>query len=570
MLPLLLLEGSLLENKHHLTGWFQALFAVLVLWGVSNVFMGTAVRTWDCHPIVFSCVVFTSASLGLLMFSGYGRLASETARSIDTWAYGILLMLNYIVFLALLAIISSTETTLLQAVSVVVSIFAGWFFIGRKISFYQIVGALLILIGVVLVFSDLVVDNFGHVLLLVIIMGIIQTVRTYVAEFHRPHKYASEQLFSVKDRARVIALVMFVVSTLFFVTSLMFAVLMHFVPEITIPTAPLINDFLNPYTVVFAMIAGFILVAPLRFFEFSATHSIKTENYLAVSAFAPAATWFWEYVGVQFVDINMHSLTKIDAIACALITLGGLVIAYSKMHEASTKKEKWIDYLSYEAQNLENVEDSREIVASTLQHLEGNTDKTAKLLEVPIDVVRAIISDDSKILAFKKEVLNKVARNYRHKVANSDSLTGLLNRGGFMSELQKHLDNKSGFSLLYIDLDKFKPVNDTYGHDIGDIILKGVADRLREVCPKDAIITRMGGDEYCVLLPNADKLITTKRASDIKQSIAKPFDVDGIKAKVEIGASVGTAIYPHDGKSADKLLSVADGSMYGAKKSNLF
>jgi len=549
-------------DKNVVTGWGQAFFAVLVLWSISNVFLGYSVRTQGADPIVYSCVVFTSASLVLLAYSGYGKLAKETMRSIDTWGYGFSLMLNYIVLLALLAMVTSTEATLLQSIAVVVSLLTGWFFMGRAVSKGQALGALVIVTGLFMVLSDLQVDNLGYIILLIIAMGIIQTIRTYIAEFHRPHQYAASQLVSAKDKARVVALVMFVVSTLFFVFFLGFALLMHFVEGVTIPAVPTIADFLNPYTVVFGMVAGVLLIAPLRYFEFSATHAIKTENYLAVSAFAPVATWAWEWGTAPITGINMRQLTEVDAIACAFITLGGLAMAVSRM-KSDSAAESMKKHICVEAQNIVLVEDSREIVANTLEHFNSDVKSAAAALGLPQNIITAFLEDSEKVVAFKN--FPDVARSYRKHVAMADGLTGLANRSAFMTALRSAAYEAEVYTVVYIDLDKFKPVNDTYGHETGDKVLQGIAERLTEVAPKNTVITRMGGDEYCMLLLDTAKESAEKLVPEIQNAVAKPFNFDGIDDEVSVSASIGIASYPEDGDNPEELLNIADKGMFSAK-----
>lgn len=550
-------------DKKALTGWGQAFFAVLILWSISNVFLGYSIRSQGCDPIVYSCVVFTSASLVLLGYAGYGKLAKETMRSIDTWGYGFSLMLNYITLLALLSMITSTEATLLQSIAVILSLLSSWLFIGRKPSKGQAVGSIAISAGLLMVLSDLDVANLGYIILLVIAMGLIQTVRTYIAEFHRPHKYAVNQLVDVKDRARVVALVMFSVSTLFFMTFLGFALIMSFIEGVHIPSVPTLQDFLNPYTVIYGMLAGVILIAPLRYFEFSATHAIKTENYLAVSAFAPIATWAWEWGTEPITDINMRQLTEVDAMACVLITAGGVFMALSRMRRDTTPRSIK-KFLYVETQDIAQVEDSREILANTLEHFKSNIKKSAEALDLPVSVIEALLNDKDKALAFKDDTLKDVARRYRRNVALSDSLTGLANRAGFMTALKGAPYETKAFSLIFIDLDKFKPINDTYGHDAGDFVLKTIAERLGKLFPKRSLITRLGGDEFCVLLLDHNKEQANAHTADIQRKICEPMEFNG--NDFAVSASLGVASYPEDSTSAEELLKLADSGMYSEKK----
>ena len=124
----------------------------------------------------------------------------------------------------------------------------------------------------------------------------------------------------------------------------------------------------------------------------------------------------------------------------------------------------------------------------------------------------------------------------------------------------------SQFALLYLDLDKFKPVNDTRGHDAGDQLLKSVAERIREQVRESDTVARIGGDEFTVLLRD----ITSRQdvadiAEKIIAALGAPFRLGNHPQAVEIGTSIGIAIYPSDAQDHETLIKVADAAMYSAK-----
>jgi len=164
----------------------------------------------------------------------------------------------------------------------------------------------------------------------------------------------------------------------------------------------------------------------------------------------------------------------------------------------------------------------------------------------------------------------KAAERHAFEAARMDVLTGLPNRRMFIELAGAALGEvwRSGnkCSVLFIDLDGFKPVNDTYGHAAGDALLIAVGKRLQESAPAKALVARMGGDEFAILLPNsqrghADPVVT---AQDILESLQKPFHVAG--QDVSIGASIGVATGPDSGRRAADLTDAADRAMYMAKR----
>jgi diguanylate cyclase (GGDEF)-like protein/PAS domain S-box-containing protein len=157
-----------------------------------------------------------------------------------------------------------------------------------------------------------------------------------------------------------------------------------------------------------------------------------------------------------------------------------------------------------------------------------------------------------------------------HFLARHDALTGLPNRFHFREVELQQLAYARGtghpFALMFLDLDKFKEVNDNFGHAIGDQLLLAVAERLTRAIRKSDTVARFGGDEFAILLSELpDKRIVTALAEKLNHALAQPF-VLGDKT-VCISASIGAAIYPGDGDDPDDLMRKADEAMYRVKKS---
>ncbi len=149
----------------------------------------------------------------------------------------------------------------------------------------------------------------------------------------------------------------------------------------------------------------------------------------------------------------------------------------------------------------------------------------------------------------------------RERLAMYDDLTGLANRRLLGIRIAETLD-AGGASVLLLDLDRFKEVNDALGHEVGDRLLCMVADRLVESVESDALVAHFGGDEFAVLLPGADDLRATSCASLVQAALARPFDLDGIPVAVE--ASMGVAV-ASAGVAGGSVLRWADLAMCVAK-----
>ena len=166
--------------------------------------------------------------------------------------------------------------------------------------------------------------------------------------------------------------------------------------------------------------------------------------------------------------------------------------------------------------------------------------------------------------------LRKSEERARH-LGQHDILTGLPNRALFSDRLTQALTlarrDNARLALMFIDLDRFKPVNDNFGHGVGDLLLQAVATRLREAMRESDTVGRIGGDEFVVLLPEIDSLKDVQWvAGKILESLAQPFLLG--EHELAISASIGIALFPEHGDDEVSLNRAADQAMYRAKDSS--
>ena len=164
------------------------------------------------------------------------------------------------------------------------------------------------------------------------------------------------------------------------------------------------------------------------------------------------------------------------------------------------------------------------------------------------------------------------ANNKLKSIANSDSLTGLANRFMLFSKMDQILSyakrNKELVAVLFMDLDGFKPINDKYGHEVGDIILVEIANRINSLTRESDIAARLGGDEFIIVLSRINKhsnasTLVEKLIADIE----RPIFIKELNKSLTISASIGLSFYPDDGDSAKLLIKQADSAMYVSKRS---
>ena len=192
--------------------------------------------------------------------------------------------------------------------------------------------------------------------------------------------------------------------------------------------------------------------------------------------------------------------------------------------------------------------------------------------DIPVRVIAQTITIKAKphtVIAVRDQRERLRAEAEMHRLAHHDTLTGLANRHQFNEALAKHLASRregdATFALLMLDLDRFKLVNDTLGHGMGDALLRRVSQRLLRAVREVDLVARLGGDEFAILkVGGTDLPAIHAMAERVIDILARPFLIDG--HILNIGTSVGIALAPEDGESAETLMGNADLALYGAKE----
>ncbi|OOE14561.1 EAL domain-containing protein [Fictibacillus arsenicus] len=193
----------------------------------------------------------------------------------------------------------------------------------------------------------------------------------------------------------------------------------------------------------------------------------------------------------------------------------------------------------------------------------------------PVEFVTSTIIEDAEIvgyvITFKDNTIRKKMEEKIKYHAYYDSSTNLPNRVMFRDKLNKELlqaeVHNEQLAVMFLDLDRFKTINDTMGHSFGDALLKKVAERLVSFIPEECTVSRQGGDEFTIILPKVKCEEEVRIFSErILESFSSSFDLDG--NEVFIKTSIGISLYPKDGATSDVLIKNADTAMYKAKESS--
>ena len=157
------------------------------------------------------------------------------------------------------------------------------------------------------------------------------------------------------------------------------------------------------------------------------------------------------------------------------------------------------------------------------------------------------------------------------RLSQIDALTGLANRVGFEQRLIDAMESArttgEPLALMYVDIDRFKHINDTYGHAAGDALLVEFANRLKSLMRKSDVVARLGGDEFVIVNERVlDPAVATTLAAKILAATQRPFVVDSEKrTSLRVTASIGIAFYCDSGQSPEDVLNEADSMLYAAK-----
>ena len=171
------------------------------------------------------------------------------------------------------------------------------------------------------------------------------------------------------------------------------------------------------------------------------------------------------------------------------------------------------------------------------------------------------------LLVFMDSARNRAMTTELTYQARHDSLTGLPNRLQFELQVSSFLDRRQAFTMMVLDLDNFKQINDTLGHEAGDGVLTDSSVRIQSAMPDNGFVARLGGDEFAFLLPGNDQDMIDRVVDDISRVITKSFTVESYN--IALGVSIGIALYPVHGSQLSELLRCADVAMYLAKNAGI-
>jgi diguanylate cyclase (GGDEF)-like protein len=242
----------------------------------------------------------------------------------------------------------------------------------------------------------------------------------------------------------------------------------------------------------------------------------------------------------------------------------------SLREELMHSREETVDQRDSTLQQREQVVGTRETQLAAREKNTEDVDAIGALLEHHMDKLREA-NEHLVVTAVNAQVLAELAKKAKDQMghmAHHDCLTGLPNRTMLAERLTQAIAlakrHQTNIAVLFIDLDRFKTINDSLGHAVGDSLLQLVAQRLRSTMRESDTVSRHGGDEFIVLLPEiGNKKNIEAMADTICAEVRKPYFL--VEQDLRIGVTIGISIYPADGTDAETLIQNADVAMYDAK-----
>jgi diguanylate cyclase (GGDEF)-like protein len=570
----------------YLTGILQTI-GLLILSCLFNVFIRVGSLTYNLDGIVFTMFALLSSAFIFCFLGGPGKLVRGTLVSISTWGYGLALVATTITDIYIVQYVSGTEAGLFSRWAVPFCILLSYLILKRKMSSSDIFALITISAGAFYMIYIQAPENRFILIILGLILSLSMAVKFLIPELHKENVFA-QKFGDIRLKIRVIGFALLSTSSLFILTVFSLVLLkelnfesLSFLNNEIIPDASIFKDYPS---MISGIIWGLIFGALIEYFLWSASYKINAETVLVILSLIPITTLGLEY-GLSFFpifDINMSTFSDGHGIKVLyiviLMTLGAGMSAYMKSYKkikASTGETFWQKVknsskiesqklsISYGEANLADYE----IVKNTVDFYEGDMQKASNILELPTDTILTLLNTKNSY-SLRDDVSKKVHEIFRNKIFYLDQLTGVENKKGLIRQFAEYKEQNIDFNLYYMDINKFKSINDTLGHDIGDVAIITSVHRIRDYAKNNqGFAYRLGGDEFAMLTTSSKNEETV--IAEIKEIINQPIDYDeaGRKGTINPSISIGKAniIKDSDIKIKD-LIKSADENMYKDKK----
>jgi diguanylate cyclase (GGDEF)-like protein len=541
-----------------MNGWVAAVL-YLLLAGVGNLFWKMGAHL-DLYPAVYVSQGMMAGGLMLLLLSRPGKLAIETVKNPNTWLFGVFYYGVGTLTVYVLNYVDIVQMMVLTRVSVPISFLIVLLFLDRgRYTGMSYLSQAVVIAGIALMALTLPPETFGIGLIGCIMIGVFHSLRALTVEMHKPNNQAK----TFEQEIRVTG---FVMAMCGWAAYIFFMIISFFNSSFDLgdgaSSLPTIHQVFSYHSIILGSVYGMFVISLFRYLEFYAIKRIKSEYFMGVLSFSVLSglglDWFADWIGLMPLHSREIPLVMIASIAVFVLGSLGFVMAGRKPSKESSKKGGKL---------AKRMRRDADIANRTLALYQGNVGEAAKSLGLTEALLNVALKETDCRKALPEKVSDRIDETYRQRIVNIDPKTSLVNQNYFLEMLKAVLERGDHGVVLFIDLNKFKPINDKHGHDAGDEVLRVVAQRLINASSRNSVVARLGGDEFGVMLTNARKENAAEIKQRIQDAVKAPIKLICKKGQVvEVGASVGSVVYPEDGTDAEELLRKADELMYEDKK----
>lgn len=545
------------------SGWLHALFIGAIAFPLGAISSRIVAQVLHSHTLVYTVIITISAAIALLLRGGSGPLVAKTLKRPETWIYAIMQILVFSLAILIMKYVSATQGAGLFRVAGVFALLWSVLFLAQKAGKLEILGLLFILAGffAIIKFANLTIEEKSLLALIVIARGISQSSLKVIAEVHKTNRLTE----TPKEQNRVVGFVMAVSGFLMLVFLLVIAWFKDSYGIQMFSMFPSFTDFIDLRCFLLAVFMGLVIVSFSKYCEFYAGKTIGAKYLTSILSLQIVFVYIFERVLAYFELMTPANMDLKDALAVGIILLGNIVICSSGFLKdlSFIKKGKQRDTLENLDDNFITSRDDYSIIQVNLSSIlglyDGDINKVSEQLDMTKMDLENILNYSVDEVKLKKSSAKKINNFASLNVSLRDKLTKAYNRY-YLEQKTKSLFSKlEDFKLYYLDLNKFKPVNDDYGHEAGDSVLIQTVQRLTKLLSIDGFVVRLGGDEFVIVHFDLNKDIT----KEIIKVIEEPYQISETQS-VNISTAVGNC----DSTKAndlDLMLQIADKNMFNNK-----
>lgn len=545
------------------SGWLHALFIAVIAYPMASMTQKIVASYTEVNLLAYTGVFLLASAIALLFIGGPGELANATLRRFETWAYAFLQIISYILFLFSVSYATATQGAALTMIGGLFIMLFSITFLRQKTNIFEMAGSLIMIFGLYLVIAnaDMSIENKTILTIIVVLRGLVVSMQKIITELHKTNRKA----VSFKSQVRVTGFIMAVAS---FVYLAFLVVIAFFKQEHNVPffePFPMLSDFANMEMFLFSMFVGFIVVSSSKYCEFYAGKTIGAKYLTSITSLQIIFVYVIETALTKMGVLNKAAIDHTILVAVAFVLLGNFIISmagFIKDLNFIKKGEKQDTLANLDENHIEDEKDFK-ILKLNLSNLLALYDNDSKKLSTDIKVERIILDNianyDFSEVRVKIKVAKKINDFASENAATKDKLTKAHNRYYLEHKTKELFKDGLAFKLYYIDLDKFKPINDNHGHEVGDKVLAKLVVRLTSLPEFTDCIFRIGGDEFVLLQVND---LETNLTDIILKTIEQPLVID--ENTLEISASIGMSLSTNYNNLVE-MLKAADDLMFEDK-----